>query len=126
MAKKKVLIIDDEQDVAGLTAKLLENSGHEVDCHFDGQGAYEVIQETKPDVILLDIRLPNVSGIDIFNRIRGEDNLKSIPVIFFSVSATDREMCLVRLGAEGYVEKPFELETLLSEINRVTEGQSGT
>jgi len=125
MGSAKILIIDDEVDVTTLTAKLLEMSGYDVSCHFDGHGAFDAVKTQKPDLILLDIRLPNVSGTELFDQIRADEQLKSIPIVFFSASTTDKEKCMNELKVDGYIEKPFELDYLLETVKNLLEGRKG-
>lgn len=82
------------------------------------KGAIEAIKNVKPDILLLDIRLPNVKGTEIFDHLRADSALRSIPIIFFSASTIDKEKCINELKADGYIEKPFELDYLLETIRK--------
>lgn len=114
----KIIIIDDESDLVKLTGKRLKAAGYVVFFHHDGTGAIDAIKEAMPDVILLDIKLPHVSGIEIFKTLREDPELKSIPVIFFSASASDTERCIEELGANGFIKKPYKSEELIDALNR--------
>jgi len=118
MYRPKIIIIDDERDLVALTGKRLQAAGYDVMCHHDGFGAIDVIEKTRPDIILLDIKLPHISGIDIFKEIRSNPQFNSIPVIFFSASAKDMDLCIENLKADGFVQKPYKSETLIDTLNR--------
>ncbi len=118
MRRSKILIIDDEKDLVRLTAKRLRSVGHEVICHFEGRGAVDLIRATKPDVILLDIKLPDVSATDIFKKIRGDKELKSIPIVLFSASISQMGRLFQELDADGFLPKPYDPQTLHDVINR--------
>lgn len=116
MATAKILVVDDELDMASLAAKRLKKAGYEVVCHSEGRGVMDVVRREKPDLILLDIWLPGASGIDLFKELGRDEELGRIPVVFFSAITTARDMCLNSLGAAGFVAKPFEAEDLLQQI----------
>lgn len=118
MSRVKILIIDDEIDLVQLTGKRLRAAGYDVEFHHDGRGALDVIKRTQPDLILLDIKLPNISGIDIFRELRRQPLLKSIPVLFFSASTRVDDVCIEDLGAEGFIKKPYKSRAFFEEINR--------
>ncbi len=125
MGRKKILIIEDEEDTVKLTSKRFRKAGYEVACHREGRGAIDAVKATRPDVILLDIWLPGINGIDIFKQLRADEALKSIPIVFFSASISDEDTCVRDLGAEGFVKKPFESARLLDVVNDVVEGRRG-
>lgn len=114
----KILIIDDEEDLAKLTAKRLKSEGYEVFMHFDGAGAVEAVQDIKPDLILLDIKLPHVTGLDIFEKLRADSNLKNIPIIFFSASSSDEKLCHEEFKGTGFIKKPYDHIKLLASIRQ--------
>lgn len=116
MATAKILVVDDELDMARLAAKRLRKAGYDVVCHYEGSGMIDLVRKERPDLILLDVWLPGASGIDLFKELRRDEILNGIPVVFFSAIITAREMCLQSLGAEGFVTKPFEAEDLLQQI----------
>ena len=115
----KLLIVDDELDLLRLTTLFLEKRGYEIVTATDGEMAIRVAQESKPDFILLDIKLPKLSGYEVFERIRGDLNLAKIPIIFATADASVHvSENAERLGAEGYLLKPFETTALIEKIER--------
>lgn len=121
-ALHKVLIIDDEQDVAQLAARRIRSWGHDVVCLYEGEGAVEVVRREKPALVLLDIRLSGVSGIDVYRRIRRDESLKLIPIVFFSAHGSQEEYCLKKLGAEGFIKKPYDSEEFRKVISKLLNG----
>ncbi len=122
----KIMLIDDEIDLANLTAKRLKVWGFEVSLYHDGNGAMEKIVEFLPDLILLDIRLPHITGVEIFKAMSADDKLKNIPVVFFSASLGDERYCLDDLKAHGFVKKPYNAEQLLTTIKGLLAGRAGS
>jgi DNA-binding response OmpR family regulator len=116
MPSKKILIIDDEKDLTTLTAKRIRASGYDVQCYFEGKDAVDVIREAHPDLILLDLKLPDVSGMDIYRDVKQNDDLRAIPIIFISAMHKEQEYCLNVLGAEGFITKPYDPKILLTTI----------
>lgn len=116
---QKILIIDDEKDVAHLAAKRLRASGYDVTCVFEGEGALEAVRRDSPDLILLDIWLPGISGIDLFWEMRSLRETRGIPVIFFSADPSKESLCLEELRSEGFVRKPYDPSELVALVRRV-------
>lgn len=117
--KRKIFLIDDEEDLVFLTSKRIQTFGYEVVSFLEGKGALDAIRKAKPALILLDIWLPDITGIDIFKQLREDPELKTIPVIFFSANPSKEEYCLNELGAEGFLRKPYNPNQLLELIQKV-------
>jgi DNA-binding response OmpR family regulator len=117
MARSRILIVDDELILTRLTAKRLRSAGFEVECHFEGTGAIDLIRRTMPDLVLLDIMLPGVSGYEIFEGMRGNGELRDIPIIFFTAKSAG-ENDRVHL-ADAYIKKPYQPENLIATVKRV-------
>lgn len=122
MATPLILIIDDEEDISLLTAKRIRVAGYAVECYAHGEGAVEIVRKKRPRLILLDIKLPKISGIEIFKILKHDDELRRIPVIFISAMHEDCEYCLHDLGAQGFVPKPYDSQELLTIIDRILRG----
>jgi CheY-like chemotaxis protein len=123
MGSKKIMIVDDEEDVAHLAARRIRSWGHQVVCLYEGGSVLDAVFREKPALILLDIRLPDVSGTDVYRRIRGEKSLKSIPIVFFSAHSSQEDYCLKELGAQGFIRKPYDPEEFRDILSRLlTEG----
>ena len=120
----KIAIIDDERDLVRLTEKRLRAGGFEVASYMEGNGAYEFICREKPDLVLLDIWLPDVSGLEIFKRLRASRELKKIPVLFFSAHVSKKDDCLDNLGADGFIKKPYNPHELISLVKKALDGAS--
>lgn len=114
-----ILVIDDERDVTVLLSKELKAAGYRVTSFPTGKGALDRIRETLPDLILLDIWLPGMSGKDIFLELHHSVHTNKIPVIFFSADPSQEDYCLKELKAHGFVRKPYETQHLLSLVRDV-------
>lgn len=117
---KKILIVDDEIDLLKVTEFRLKNSGFETMTAADGQEALTLIQKEPPDLILLDLRLPLISGYELCKKLKSDDKLKPIPVIIFTASTvTDVEVKVRDIGADDFIIKPFDPQELLAKIKKL-------
>lgn len=116
----KILIIDDEEYIVELLQFNLETLDYEVDYSYDGFDGFLKAKESKPDLILLDWMLPNISGIDVLKKIREDKDLKNIPVIMLTAKnmETDKVEGLI-CGSDDYITKPFSIKELLARISSV-------
>ena len=110
----KILIVDDEQDIAELISDVLTDEGFETTIKNDGYAAIEAIKNTNYDLILLDIMMPNLSGIETCNKIR---ETVSCPIVF--VTAKNQlldKMLGFEIGGDDYITKPFVIEELVARV----------
>jgi len=114
--KGKILLVEDEDDLARLFALALERAGFSVRRARDGAGALDSFRRWSPDLILLDVVLPGMSGLDFLEQLRHESR---VPVILVSGRRRPADLELgTRLGADDYLVKPFPLEELRSRVKR--------
>lgn len=117
---EKVLIIDDEMHIVELLRFNLEISGYKTIYSYDGFDGFIKAKEEKPDLILLDWMLPNISGIEVLNKIRQDADLKKIPVIMLTAkNMEDDKVEGLEVGADDYITKPFSIKELLARITSV-------
>lgn len=110
----KILIVDDEQDIAELISDVLTDTGFETVIKNDGYSAIEEIKSTSFDLILLDIMMPNISGIETCNKIR---EIVSCPIIFVTAKNQTLDKLLgFEIGADDYITKPFVIEELVARV----------
>ena len=116
----KILVIDDEEYIVELIQFNLETSNYIVDYSYDGFDGFIKAKEMKPDLILLDWMLPNISGIDVLKKIREDKELRSTPVIMITAKnmESDKVEGLIG-GADDYITKPFSIKELLARISSV-------
>ena len=113
----KILIIDDEENIVELLQFNLETSDYIVDYSYDGFDGFLKAKENKPDLILLDWMLPNISGIDVLKKIRDDKDLKNTPVIMLTAKSQDLDKIMgLEYGADDYIIKPFNPMELLLRI----------
>jgi DNA-binding response OmpR family regulator len=118
MKKTKVLYVEDETFLAKIVSETLESRGYEVVLEEDGGKAMQKFTETKPDVCVLDIMLPNKDGFAIADEIREKDT--EVPIIFLSAkSQTSDVVSGFKTGANDYIRKPFSIEELIVRIDNV-------
>jgi two-component system, sensor histidine kinase ChiS len=120
-SKGRVLVIDDDPVMARLTGTLLKHGGYDVDLSADATAGIAQAQMAPPDVILLDIEMPGLDGIEACRRLRSIACLKRVPVMFFSAGAKDRFIKTgFQAGAQDYLEKPFTGVELLARVANLT------
>jgi two-component system, cell cycle response regulator DivK len=117
---KKILIADDKPTGRELVRTVLENSGYEVIEASDGPEALRMARESSPDLIILDLHMPQIDGFGVIQELRRDGNFAATPVVALTASAMrgDRERAL-SLGFTGYITKPIRLVALRSEIERL-------
>ena len=124
--KKKIFIVDDEEEMISFLSAFLEDNGFEVSSAFDGDQALKMLESEKPDLVTLDIMMPNKSGIKVFKEMRTSDKYKNIPIIVitgFHRQANPlvdfKKFIYSRKikQPEGFIEKPIDKENLLLTIN---------
>jgi two-component system response regulator MtrA len=116
---KKVLVVDDNEDIRNLISIILTGESYGVLSVESGTIALEVYQDFKPDLILLDIMMPGISGFDVLEKIRDIRNpkLNSVPIVMITAkSLTDDIDKAIRLGATSYIVKPFRAESLKQKV----------
>ena len=118
--KPKILIIDDEIHIVELIKFNLETSGYDVDFAYDGLDGYLKIKENTPQLVLLDWMLPNISGIDMLQKIRSDKTLSHIPIIMLTAKNMENDKIQgLELGADDYITKPFSIKELLARVSSV-------
>ena len=119
---KKILIIDDSQDILFLTYRLLTSNGYEVKAVVDGSKAKNLIEQFQPDLILMDMLLPDKDGIEICQEIKNNPQTKSIPVII-TTGQIDAQNTPLAQEAEYqpdmFLTKPFDPESLLNSVAKL-------
>lgn len=127
MSLYKILVVDDEQDSILPVTAALSGAGYDVTTAKDGWDGLARARRTKPDLVLLDVRMPQMDGWTFMKFVRAHRDLAAIPVIFLTGSGSreDRERGR-RLGAEGYLLKPVEPDRLLSEVAAVLDRRGVT
>ena len=120
-AQNRILVVDDDADIVGWLKHLLSHSGYRVTEAYDGMQALEALAAEKPDLILLDAKMPRMDGRTTLRRLRAEEEYRDIPVIVLSANAaTDdaERRQLVELGVKELMSKPVTVEQLTAEIRK--------
>lgn len=116
---KKILIVDDEYSLVKTMAMRLAASGYDVEVANDALFAVKQAHEYRPDLILLDIRLPAGSGFMVYEILQLSSETLTIPVVFMTAFGDpEMEAKVLNMGARDYIEKPFDIEELLLVIER--------
>jgi two-component system phosphate regulon response regulator PhoB len=118
--KFKVLVVEDEDNIALALDFLMTREGYSHDRVANGADALPRIRETRPDIVLLDVMLPEVSGYEICQGIRMDPDLSEVKILMMTArgSAIERKKGMA-LGADGFITKPFELKELRAEVRRL-------
>ncbi len=113
--KARILVIDDETEIVRILQRSLAAHGYDVLTANSGEKALEVMEHARPDLLLLDLGLPGMDGLEVCKRIRAKSNLP--PIIVVSVRDTEREKVqALDLGADDYISKPFGMNEVLARI----------
>ena len=120
---KKILVVDDEPDVTTYFTAVLEEHGYETEIASNGAAAIEAIRTFKPDLVSLDITMPEQSGVKTYRQIKEGEEFKGIPVLIITgISHDFKQFISSRKQVpppDGYLEKPVKPETLLAEVKRL-------
>jgi DNA-binding response OmpR family regulator len=118
--KPRILVVEDEDNIAVALDYLMTREGYDYDRVASGTDALPRIRETHPDLVLLDVMLPELSGYEICEGIRMDPKLAAVKVLMMTArgSAIERRKGLA-LGADGFISKPFELKDLRDEVRRL-------
>jgi two-component system response regulator RegX3 len=113
----RILLVDDERDITEPVSYALEREGFEVDCRADGQSALEAVRGERFDLVILDVMLPRLSGMDVCRTLRAESD---VPIIMLTARDAEVDRVLgLELGADDYVTKPFSTRELVSRVRAV-------
>lgn len=121
---KKVLVVDDDRVIQQLLEVNLELEGYEVLTAGDGEQALVRVKEFSPDVVILDIMMPKLDGIEVCRRLKADPSTADLPVIFLSAKAQDLDRRRgYELGVAAYLTKPFDPQELIETVERVLAGE---
>jgi two-component system response regulator MprA len=112
----KVLVVEDHHDTSFLLCRLLKMEGYEVEHAIDGMVGYSAAESSAPDLIVTDIQMPRMDGIEMIKRIRESQAGKRIPIIVMSAYGQRRITDALAAGADGIVEKPINLDIFLETV----------
>jgi DNA-binding response OmpR family regulator len=116
----KILIAEDEPDIRDLVAFTLRFAGYEVVTGTNGEEAVQIAQQEYPDLILLDVRMPKMTGYDACKLIKADPKLKDVPVVFLSAKGQEAEIQDgMEAGAEEYLLKPFAPDQLTDRVRSI-------
>ncbi len=114
----KILIVDDSSDCKNLLKEILKPKNYQIFTAQSGRDALIKVKELEPDLILLDIVMPEISGFHVCHRLKSDSNIKNIPIIFISASDDINDLAEgFRLGGVDYINKPFRKEEVLARVN---------
>lgn len=122
-ARKTILIIDDEPDTLTFFSTLLEDNGYQTIRAENGEIGLQKMKESRPDLITLDISMPEMSGVKFYRTLREDENLKSIPIIMITGVSSDMEKFISTRRQvpppDGYISKPIDQSELLATVARL-------
>ncbi len=119
MIKKKILIVEDEESLLKLESILLTSKGYDVEGAMNGQSALESVANFKPDLVLLDIMIPEIDGFEVCKRIKNNPATKDIPVIMLTAKKSREDMSRgEQVGADWYITKPFKSAVVIEIIQK--------
>jgi len=121
---KKILVVDDEDSILKVVEYALSEAGYQVHTAHDGEGAEFLFREITPDLVILDVMLPNKSGLDVAKDLRTESN---VPIIMLSARGDEVDRILgLEFGADDYVVKPFSPRELVSRVKAILRRVEGS
>lgn len=124
MANPHILVVDDEKDILSILQYNLEKADYRVTCVTSGESALRVAREHHPELMLLDLMLPGIDGLDVCRIIRQDPAIAQIPIIMLTAKGTEADIVTgLELGADDYVTKPFSPRELVARVGSVLRRQ---
>lgn len=120
MMAKRVLLAEDEANIVESLTFLLERAGFDIRCEMDGLSALDLALSDPPDVMVLDVMLPGLDGLEILRRLRADERTRTLPVLVLTAKGQreDRDTAL-NIGADLYITKPFSNAELVAAVTRL-------
>jgi DNA-binding response OmpR family regulator len=113
----RVLIVEDDPDIAGLVARYLEKAGFATDIQSSGRAALDAIRASPPDLVVLDLMLPHMDGLDVCRTLRAHEETADLPIIMLTARAEEAERIAgLETGADDYLAKPFSPNELVARV----------
>jgi DNA-binding response OmpR family regulator len=117
MKKGTILVIDDEKDLIELVRYNLENDGFDVIAATDGQSGLDVVKKHRPDLVVLDLMMPGLDGLQVCQQLRADPQSARIPLIMLTAKATEADRIIgLELGADDYITKPFSPREVVARV----------
>ncbi len=117
MPKSKILVVEDDRSLAGVLEYNLNNSGYEAICAYDGQDGLNQARLKLPDLIVLDVMIPVMDGLEVCRRLRATPETREIPIVMLTAKSEETDQLVgFSVGADDYVVKPFSVKILLERI----------
>lgn len=125
-SEKTIIVVDDNPDIVNIVKTILEGKGYNVMCAYSGAELFTKLKERKPDLIILDIMMPEMDGLEVLTRLKGVPETASLPVILLTAKVQYEDVLGgYKLGADYYITKPFTSTQLTNGINLLLgEGKS--
>jgi len=120
MANERILVVDDEEDVLELVRYNLDRSGYQTETASSGEEALSKARKSLPDLIILDLMLPGIDGLEVCKKLKSDGKTEQIPVIMLTAKGDESDIVTgLELGAEDYVTKPFSPKILIARVRRI-------
>jgi len=119
---KKIMVVDDEPDILFSVGQMLELSGYEVIKAVDGKDCLNKLSEVTPDLVLLDIMMPEMSGWDVAAKIKENPKWNNIPIVFLTAKGDTMSIGMGSIAAEDYITKPFDIKDLKIRVEKILKG----
>jgi DNA-binding response OmpR family regulator len=116
---KKILIVDDEPKILGIVREMLQREGYEAIVADSGSICLEILENVKPDLIIMDVMMPHMDGWEVVEKIKSDESNKGIPICMLTVRSKEEDMVksLNEVGADWHISKPVERQKLLDAVN---------
>jgi phosphate regulon transcriptional regulator PhoB len=116
----KILVIDDEKDIVELIAYNLEKEGFSILKAYDGEEALKAVKDQKPDLLILDLMLPKISGLDVCKKLRSNPATANTPIIMLTAKVDEIDKVVgLEMGADDYITKPFSVKELIARVRAI-------
>jgi two-component system alkaline phosphatase synthesis response regulator PhoP len=123
---QRILVVDDDKEIVRLLRAYLEQAGYQVLVAYNGESALHVLRRERPDLLLLDLMLPDRDGWDVTRIVRGDDALAATPIIMLTARVEDHDKIIgLELGADDYVTKPFNPREVVARVRAVLRRVAG-
>jgi len=125
MTKKKILVVDDEEDILDLVDYNLKKEGYRVSCVMSGEEALKSARELKPDLMLLDLMLPGLDGLEVCKILKYDQKTSHIPIIMLTAKGEEADIVTgLEIGADDYISKPFSPKVLIARVRALLRRQA--